>query len=55
MIKSIFFSLETCEQCAFCSEKLPVNFQPTINEARALEFNMANSFVVSTACGSGSH
>ena len=49
------FPFETCEQCTFFSEKVAVNLNPMTVVARAFEYSVAITFVVSIACGSVSH
>ena len=55
MVKSVFFSFETCEQCTFFSENVAVNLYPATVVARAFEYSVAITFVASIACGSVSH
>ena len=52
---SVFFPFETCEQCTFFSENVAVNLYPMTVVARAFEYSVAITFVVSIACGSVSH
>ena len=55
MIKSVLISIGTCEQCTFFSENVAINLYPVTVVARAFEYNVAITFVVSIACGSVSH
>ena len=45
---------ETCEQCTFFSEIVALNLYPVSVVARAFEYSVAITVVVSIACGSDS-
>ena len=49
------FPFQTCEQCTFFSENVAVILYPATVVARAFEYSVAITFVVSIACGSVSH